>query len=63
MEGRNFIFQTYVVMNNVNIFDFRKAMCREFGLKVAQTSFSSDFSNANADKVGFKTDIALRYQL
>lgn len=49
-------------MNNVNIFDFRKAMCREFGLKVAQTSFSSDFSNANADKVGFKTDIALRYQ-
>lgn len=39
----------------------RKAMFQEFGLKFTQTIFTSDFSNANADKVGFQTDVAIRY--
>lgn len=36
-------------------------MCREFGVKLTQTAFTSDFSNANADKAGFKTDVAINY--
>lgn len=39
----------------------RKAMCRAFGVTLTQTSFTSDFSNANADKAGYKTDVALKY--
>lgn len=38
----------------------RKAMCQEFGLKFTQTIFTSDFSNANADKAGFQTDVVIR---
>lgn len=36
-------------------------MCREFDIHLTQTSFTSDFSNRNADKAGYKTDVALRY--
>lgn len=39
----------------------RKTICREFGLKFTQTIFSSDFSNVNADKAGFQTDVVLTY--
>lgn len=38
----------------------RKAMCQEFGIKLTQSSFTSDHSNANADKAGYKTDRAIR---
>lgn len=38
----------------------RKSMCKEFGLTVTHTIFSSDFSNRNAAKAGFKTDVSLR---
>lgn len=36
-------------------------MCREFDIHLTQTSFTSDFSNKNADKAGYKTDVVLRY--
>lgn len=36
-------------------------MCREFGVKMTQTAFTSDYSNANADRAGFKTDVAMTY--
>lgn len=39
----------------------RKAVCREFDIKLTQTIFTSDYSNANADKAGYKTDLAIRY--
>lgn len=39
---------------------YRRAVGRAFGIKLTQTSFTSDFSNANADKAGYKTDVALR---
>lgn len=39
----------------------RKAMCREFGLKFTGTIFTSDFSNVNADKAGFQTDVSILY--
>lgn len=39
----------------------RIAMCREFGIKLTQTIFTSDFSNVNADRAGYKTDRAIRY--
>lgn len=39
----------------------RKAMCREFGLKFSGTMFTSNFSNANADKAGFQTDVSITY--
>lgn len=39
----------------------RKAMCREFDIKLTQTVFTSDFSNVNADRAGYKTDRAMRY--
>lgn len=38
-------------------------MCRKFGLKFTQTIFTSDFSNRNADNVGFKLDVAIKYIL
>lgn len=38
-------------------------MCREFGIKLTQTSFTSDYSNVNADRAGYKTDVAMRYVL
>lgn len=38
----------------------RKLICKEFGLKFAQTIFTSDFSNRNADKVGFTTNVAIK---
>lgn len=39
---------------------YRKSMCKEFGLTVTHTIFSSDFSNRNAARAGFKTDVSLR---
>lgn len=38
----------------------REAICKEFGIKLTSTLFTSDFSNRIADKVGFKLDIRLR---
>lgn len=39
----------------------RRAVCKEFGIKLTSTVFTSDFSNRIADKVGFKLDVGLRY--
>lgn len=39
----------------------RGAICKEFAIKLTSTTFTSDFSNHNADNVGFKLDIHLRY--
>lgn len=36
-------------------------MCRAFGVKLTQTAFTSDYSNANADRAGFKTDVVMDY--
>lgn len=41
---------------------FREAVCREFGIQLTQTAFTSDFSNKIADKAGYKTDVALKYE-
>lgn len=38
---------------------YRKFLCKEFGLALTHTIFSSDYSNRNADKVGFKTDVSM----
>lgn len=38
----------------------RGLLCKEFGLKLTHTIFSSDFSNRNADKVGFKADVIIK---
>lgn len=38
----------------------REAVCREFGIKLTTSSFTSDFSNRNADKAGFKLDVTIR---
>lgn len=37
----------------------RKLFCKEFNLKITQTIFTSNFSNRNADNVGFKTDVIM----
>lgn len=39
----------------------RKLICKEYGLKFTQTVFTSNFSNRNADKTGFVTNVALSY--
>lgn len=38
----------------------RRVFCKEFGVKLTSTAFTSDFSNRIADKVGFKPDRVLR---
>lgn len=37
-----------------------KLLCKEYGLKVAHGSFTSEYSDACADKVGFVTNTAAR---
>lgn len=39
----------------------RRAICKDFDLKLTSTAFTSDFSNRIADKVGFKRDYGMRY--
>lgn len=39
----------------------REAICKEFGIKLTATVFTSDYSNRSADKVGFKLDASLSY--
>lgn len=39
----------------------RARFAAPFGIKITQTLFTSDFSNANADKAGFELDIGLTY--
>lgn len=36
-------------------------MAAPFGIEISETFFSSDASNANADKVGFQLDVALTF--
>lgn len=38
----------------------RQAFCKEFGIKLTSTAFTSNFSNRIADKVGFKPDKVIR---
>lgn len=38
----------------------RAVICKEFGIKLTSTSFTSEFSNRIADKVGFKLDKIIR---
>lgn len=38
----------------------RKLLCKEFELKFTQTFFTSDFSNRNADKVGFVPNVIMK---
>lgn len=38
----------------------RKLLCKEYGLKFTQTIFSSDYSNKNADRVGFVSNVAIK---
>lgn len=38
----------------------RRLLCKEFKIKFTQTIFSSDFSNRNADKVGFLPDVVIK---
>lgn len=45
------------------LLETRKLLCKEYGLKFTQTVFSSDFSNRNADRVGFVTNVTLSYEL
>ncbi|XP_055310814.1 uncharacterized protein LOC129573785 [Sitodiplosis mosellana] len=40
----------------------RKNLCNEFALKLTHTFFTSDFSNHNADKAGFETNVAIKYE-
>lgn len=39
----------------------RRIICQEFGIKLAHSMFSSDYSNNNAERVGFKTDAEIKY--
>lgn len=39
----------------------RARVAAPFGLKLTETLFSSDFSNANADKAGFHLDVGFTY--
>lgn len=41
----------------------RKLLCKEYGLKYSISVFTSDFSNRNADKAGFVTNVTLPYEL
>lgn len=36
-------------------------ICAEFGIRLASATFSSNFSNRIADKVGYKIDKAFKY--
>lgn len=38
----------------------RLPICKEFGIKLTATTFSSDISNRVADKVGFQLDSVLK---
>lgn len=38
----------------------RKLQCKEFGLKLVHSMFSSDFSNQNADRVGFVPNLVIK---
>lgn len=38
----------------------RNIVCQEFNIKLSHSIFSSDFSNRNAEKAGFKTDCSIR---
>lgn len=38
----------------------RKLFGKEFGLKLTHTMFSSDFSNKNADRVGFESNVVIK---
>lgn len=38
----------------------RKPFCEAFDIKVTVDIFTSNFSNANADKIGFQLDKSLR---
>ncbi|XP_031621398.1 uncharacterized protein LOC116339578 [Contarinia nasturtii] len=40
----------------------RKKLCKQYNLKLTHTFFTSDYSNQNADKVGFETNVALKYE-
>lgn len=44
------------------LFVIRKLACQEFGVKLTQTIFSSDFSSRNAENMGFKTDREIRLE-
>lgn len=39
----------------------RKIQCKAFGLKLTHSLFTSDFSNKNADRVGFVPNVAIKY--
>lgn len=39
----------------------RRQLAAPFGFKISQTLFTSDFSNANADKAGFQLDVAISF--
>lgn len=43
----------------VQLLATRKQLCKAYGLKFSQCTFSSDFSNRNADKAGFELTAAL----
>lgn len=38
----------------------RKSMCKAFGLKLTHSMFSSEFSNGNADRVGFVPNVVIK---
>lgn len=38
----------------------RKLLCVEYGLKFTHTIFTSDFSNSNADRVGFVPNVIIK---
>lgn len=40
----------------------RQAVCEKYNLKVASTIFTSDASNAIADKIGYELDGGIRYK-
>lgn len=39
----------------------RKPFCQTFGIKLTVDIFTSNFSNANSDKIGFQLDKSLKY--
>lgn len=48
-------------MWKINGFRYRKKICREFGIKLTQTAFTSDFSSANAERAGYRTDVSMKF--
>lgn len=44
----------------VHLLKSRKLICKEFGIKVTSTVFTSDSSNSIATKIGFKMDKIIR---